>query len=438
MSSKSEFMKIMRERGFLHQCTDETGLDEKLSAGKTTGYIGFDCTAPSLHVGNLMQIMVLRWLKNTGHEPIILFGGATTKIGDPSGKDESRPPMVDTMIEINKAGIKKNFEQFGLGAATFVDNSEWLDNLNYIKLLRDVGPHFSINRMITQDSVKLRLEREQNLSFLEFNYMILQSYDFVELHKKYNCILQIGGSDQWGNIIMGIDLKRRLDNRRLLLAHALMNTNKDYSINWSTYKEPNDSLFGLTTPLITTFDGKKMGKTAAGAVWLNPDMLSPYDYWQFWRNTTDADVGRFLRLFTELPIAEIERLEKLQDAEINEAKKILATEATALCHGSQAAEEAKATAQKTFEEGRIGEALPVIEIKKSELENGIPAFSLFHNCGLAASGSEAKKLIRGKGAKLNDAVIENESRLVTLADLNADGVIKLSAGKKRHIIVRVV
>jgi len=414
---KSEFMKIMRERGFLHQCTDESGLDEKLAKEKITAYIGFDCTASSLHVGSLIQIMILRWLQKTGHKPIILFGGATTKIGDPSGKDESRPPLSDETIEENKNGIRKNFAQFRLDGATFVDNSEWLEKLGLLELLKEVGPHFSVNRMVTMDSVKLRLEREQDLTFLEFNYMIMQAYDFFKLSEDCNCLLQIGGSDQWGNIVMGIELGRRMRFKQ---------------------NKPALPLYGLTTPLITTSDGKKMGKSAAGAVWLSPDMLSPYDYWQFWRNTSDADVGRFLRLFTELPIAEIEKLEKLQDAEINEAKKILATEAAALCHGREAAEAAKATAEKTFEEGKLGEALPVIEIEKAELEKGIPAFALLHNSGLAASAGEAKRLIRGKGAKLNDVTIENESTLVTMKDLNPDSLIKLSAGKKKHVIAKPV
>lgn len=408
---KSDFLNIFEERGFFNQCTDSAGLDNLLTKEKISAYIGFDCTAKSLHVGSVMQIMILRWLQKCGHKPIILLGGATTKIGDPSGKDESRPPLSDAQIEENKAGIKKNFEQFGLGSATFVDNSEWLQKLNYIDFLRDVGRHFSVNKMLSFDSVKLRLEREQNLSFIEFNYMILQAYDFMELAKKYSCRLQIGGSDQWGNIVNGTDLSRRLGNKL--------------------------DLFGLTTPLMTTSDGKKMGKTASGAVWLSPEMLTPYDYWQFWRNTADADVGRFLRIFTELPISEIQKLESLKDAEINEAKKILATESTKLCHGEKAAKDAEETAKKTFEEGKLGGALPVIEISKDELEKGIPAFSIIHRLKLAESGGEARRIIRGKGGRINDKVIENENQLVTLSEANSDGMIKVSSGKKHHALIKV-
>lgn len=414
MRFRSDFLRVLAERGFVHQCTDEAGLDALAARERIIGYIGFDCTAPSLHVGSLVQIMMLRWLQNTGHKPIVLMGGGTTKIGDPSGRDESRQLLAKEQIAANTAGIGRVFGQFlafGDGAcdAFVVDNADWLDELNYIAFLRNYGRHFSVNRMLGFDSVKLRLERAQPLTFLEFNYMILQAYDFLELARRHACVLQMGGSDQWGNIVNGVELARRIDNR---------------------------TLFGLTTPLITTASGAKMGKTAQGAVWLNAEECSPYDYYQYWRNTEDGDVGRFLRLFTELPMDEIARLEKLRGAELNEAKKILAREATRLCHGEAAAKEAQETARKTFEEGGIGEALPALDVPKAELEKGIAAFELFHRAGLAPSGGEARRLIRSGGARINDEKVDDELRSVTAADLDAEGVIKLSAGKKRHALVR--
>jgi tyrosyl-tRNA synthetase len=410
---RSDFLRVMIERGFLHQCTDLEGLDERLSKGVVTAYNGFDATADSLHIGHLVPIMMLRWLQRTGHRPISLMGGGTTKVGDPSGKDESRKLLSDTEIAANIASIQKTFDRFlayGKGAtdAIMVNNAEWLDDLKYIPLLRDVGRHFTINRMLTFDSVRLRLEREQPLTFLEFNYMILQSYDFVELARRYGCALQTGGSDQWGNIVSGVDLGRRIADA---------------------------DLFGLTCPLITTASGAKMGKTAAGAVWLNPDRLSPYEYYQFWRNTEDADVGRFLKLFTDLAMDEIGRLESLEGAEINDAKKVLALEATALCHGRAAAEQAAETARKTFEEGALGAALPTVEIPAGELTAGLPAYEILRRAGLAASNGEARRLIKGGGGRINDQPITDENRAVTLSDAK-DGVIKLSAGKKRHALVK--
>ncbi len=424
---RSDFLREISDRGFLHQCTDLEGLDALATGGPVTAYIGFDCTADSLHAGSLIPIMLLRRLQQTGHKPIVLMGGGTTKVGDPSGKDESRKLLSDQEIGRNIAGIKRVFEQFltfgdGPGDAVMVNNADWLDGLNYIAFLRDYGRHFSINRMLTFDSVKLRLEREHSLSFLEFNYMILQAYDFVELARRHGCILQMGGSDQWGNIVNGVELGRRV-------AHAGTGEAEDGQ---------GLSLFGLTTPLLTTASGAKMGKTAAGAVWLNEDRLSPYDYYQFWRNTEDPDVGRFLRLFSELPIAEIERLESLQDAEINEAKKRLAFEATRLCHGPAAAERAAETARKTFEEGALGEGLPVLEIARTELEAGVPAYDLLRRSGLASSNGEARRLIKGGGGRVNDLAITGETQGLSLDDLNADGVIKLSSGKKRHVLVRPV
>jgi len=412
-SPRSDFLRVMIERGFLHQCTDLVELDARLCKGVVTAYNGFDATADSLHIGHLVPIMMLRWLQKTGHRPISLMGGGTTKVGDPSGKDESRKLLSDADIAANIASIKKTFDRYltyGTGPtdAVMVNNADWLDELKYIPLLRDVGRHFTINRMLTFDSVRLRLEREQPLTFLEFNYMILQSYDFVELARRYGCVLQTGGSDQWGNIVSGVDLGRRI---------------------------AEVDLFGLTCPLITTASGAKMGKTAAGAVWLNPDRLSPYDYYQFWRNTEDADVGRFLKLFTDLEMAEIGKLEALQGAEINEAKKVLALAATTLCHGASAAEQAAETARRTFEEGTAGESLPTIEISASELAAGLPAHEVLRRAGLAVSNGEAKRLIKGGGGRINDQPITNENRPVTLADAK-DGVIKLSAGKKRHALVR--
>ena len=411
---RSEFLREITTRGYMHQCTDLEALDARAADGPVTAYIGFDCTAPSLHVGSLVGIMLLRRLQQAGHKPIVLMGGGTTRIGDPSFRDESRPLLSDEVIAGNMAGIKAVFERYvdfgdGPSDAIMVNNADWLDDLDYIPFLRDYGHHFSVNRMLSMDSVKLRLEREQSLSFLEFNYMILQAYDFLELSRRHDCTLQMGGSDQWGNIVNGVELGRRAAGAEL---------------------------FGLTTPLITTASGDKMGKTAQGAVWLNADMLSAYDYWQFWRNTDDADIGRFLRLFTETPLDEIERVEKLQDAEINDAKKMLADAATAMCHGEDAARAAAETAQATFVGGAIGDALPVITLPRAELEAGVAAFTLFHRADLCASGGEARRLIKGGGARLNDTPIANETQRITLADMTGDDVIKLSAGKKRHALVR--
>ncbi len=409
---RSDFLAALTERGFIHQCTDTEGLEALCAKGPIRAYIGFDCTADSLHVGSLVQIMMLHWLQKTGHKPIVLMGGGTTKIGDPSGRDETRQLLTHEDIQANKAGIFKVFEKFlsfGNDAAVMVDNDEWLSELKYIPLLREIGRHFSVNRMLTMDSVRLRLEREQPLTFLEFNYMILQSYDFVELSKRYGCRLQIGGSDQWGNIVSGVDLGRRLEQPQL---------------------------YGLTSPLITTADGAKMGKTAAGAIWLNEDRLSVYDYWQFWRNTLDADVGRFLKLFTVMPMDEIAKLEALQGAEVNEAKKVLATEATALLHGRAKAEEAAETARKAFEEGAQAEGLPTVEVTADELAAGVPAFDLFKRAGLAASNGEARRLVRGGGARLNDIAISDENQVIGMGDLTQAGTLKLSAGRKRHVLVK--
>jgi len=411
---KSDFMRVVHERGMVHQCSDTARLDELLASGVRTAYIGFDCTADSLHVGHLLQIMLLRWWQKTGHKPIALMGGGTTKVGDPSGRDETRQLLTTEQIDANMAEIKKSFSNyltFGSGPtdAVMANNAEWLDTLLYIPLLRDVGRHFSVNRMLTMDSVKLRLERDQPLSFLEFNYMILQSYDFVELHRRNSCILQMGGSDQWGNIIMGADLGRRMANAEL---------------------------FALTSPLLATASGAKMGKTASGAVWLNPKRLSPYDFWQYWRNTEDDDVGRFLRLFTELPLSEIARLEKLQGQEINEAKKILATQVTWLAHGEAAATEAVDTARRTFEEGGKADTLPTVSVPRAQLAEGVPAFELFHQAGLAPSRTEARKLIKGGGGRLNDQPIESDTVVIKASDLGSDGTLKLSAGRKRHVLVR--
>ena len=411
---KSDFMRVVHERGMVHQVSDATRLDELLSSGTRTAYIGFDCTADSLHVGHLTQIMLLRWWQKTGHKPIALMGGGTTKVGDPSGRDETRQLLTPQQIDANLASIKRSFSNyltFGSGPtdAIMANNAEWLDGLLYIPLLRDVGRHFSVNRMLTMDSVKLRLERDQPLTFLEFNYMILQSYDFVELYKRHSCILQMGGSDQWGNIVMGADLGRRMQNAEL---------------------------FALTSPLLTTSSGAKMGKTAAGAVWLNPERLSPYDFWQYWRNTEDEDVGRFLRIFTELPLGEIARLEKLAGQEINEAKKMLATEVTRLAHGTQAADQAAETARRTFEEGARADTLPTVSVVRSRFTQGIPAFELFHEAGLAPSRTEARKLIKGGGGRLNDKPLASDTVAVTEADLDPTGSLKLSAGRKRHVLVR--
>src|SRR5579859_3975879 len=411
---RSAFLEAILSRGFMHQCTDLEELDARAASGPITAYIGFDCTADSLHIGSLVQIMMLRWLQKTGHKPIVLMGGGTTKIGDPSGRDEGRQLLDDAGIARNMAGIRKIFDRFltfgeGPTAAVMPNNADWLDTLQYIPFLRDVGRYFSVNRMLTMDSVRLRLERDQPLSFLEFNYMILQAYDFLELARRRDCALQMGGSDQWGNIVNGVELGRRVDNK---------------------------ALFGVTTPLLTTASGAKMGKTASGAVWINEDKLSAWDYWQFWRNTEDADVGRFLKLFTELPLAEIAKLEALQGSEINEAKKILANEATRLAHGQAAAELAAETARKTFEEGAAADTLPTVDVPAAELAAGIPAFALFARVGLAASNGEARRLIKGGGAKLNDQTIAEETQVIGV-DQAKDGVIKLTAGKKRHLLVRV-
>jgi tyrosyl-tRNA synthetase len=413
---KSEFLHELRTRGYVHQVTDEAALDRLTRSERITGYIGFDCTAPSLHVGHLLGIMMLRKLQQTGHRPIVLIGGGTTKVGDPSGKDESRKLLSEAEIAANIAGIQSIFSKFlsfGTGAcdALMIDNAEWLDRLNYIDFLRDYGRHFSVNRMLSYDSVKLRLEREQPLSFIEFNYMVLQAYDFVELYRRHGCRLQMGGSDQWGNIVNGIELGRRTEGAEL---------------------------FGLTTALLTTASGAKMGKTASGAVWLNPDMLSPYDYWQYWRNTEDADVGRFLKLFTELPLAEIERLAELKGAELNEAKKVLATEATALLHGRDAAEQAAKTARTTFEQGTIAETLPTYEMPRAELGAGLGILSANVMVGFVPSTSEARRQIKGGGLRVNDLAVSDEKLVLTLADLTPEGVIKLSLGKKKHVLIRPV
>ena len=410
----SEFIREIVWRGFLHQCTDLEALDAAAKAGAITGYIGFDCTAPSLHVGSMVQIMTLRRLQQAGHRPIVLIGGGTTKIGDPSFRDESRPLLDDDKIASNKAGILTVFEKFltfgdGPSDAIMVDNDEWLGELKLVPFLRDAGRHFSVNRMLSMDSVKLRLDRDQPLTFLEFNYMVLQSYDFVELNRRYGCVLQMGGSDQWGNIVNGVELGRRMIDVQL---------------------------WGLTTPLITTASGAKMGKTAEGAVWLNADMRSPYDYWQFWRNTEDDDVGSFLRLFTDLPKDEIARLEALEGAELNDAKKVLANETTRLCHGEAAAAEAAETARLTFEEGTSGEALPTADVAPDRLASGLLLYEALRECGLAATNGEARRLIKGGGARVNDAVVSDEFHKLHASDL-ADGAIKLSAGKKRHAMLRV-
>jgi tyrosyl-tRNA synthetase len=412
----SDFLKVLTERGFIHQCSDLDGLDAKARAGGLTAYVGYDCTAPSLHVGHLLSIMMLHWLQETGGRPIALMGGGTTRVGDPSGRDETRKILTLEQIEANKESIKGTFSRFirfgeGASDAIMTDNAEWLTKLNYIEFLRDVGRHFSVNRMLSMDSVRLRLDRDQELSFIEFNYMILQAYDFTELFRRHGCILQMGGSDQWGNIVNGIDLGRRLGT---------------------------EQLYALTCPLLTTASGAKMGKTAAGAVWLNPDLLSPYDYWQFWRNTEDADVRRFLRLFTLLPLDEIARLERLTGAEINEAKKVLATEATALLHGREAAERAAETARKTFEEGALAESLPTVDVAKNVLETGLGVLAAFgpDYAKLVPSMSEARRQIRSGGLKVNDQPVTDERATLGTGDLTPEGVIKLSFGRKRHVLLR--
>ncbi|MBL8707876.1 MAG: tyrosine--tRNA ligase [Rhodospirillaceae bacterium] len=415
---KSPFLRDFVARGYLHQCTAMEELDALALPGKPPliAYIGFDATADSLHVGSLVQIMKLRLLQKSGGKPVVLMGGGTTKVGDPTGRDDMRKVLTDADIARNIAGIKKIFAQFltfgdGPSDAVMVNNADWLDHLNYLAFLRDYGRHFSVNRMLAFDSVKLRLEREQPLTFLEFNYMILQAYDFLELARRMNCVLQMGGSDQWGNIVNGVELGRRCDDR---------------------------ALYGLTSPLITLASGAKMGKTASGAVWLNEERLSAYDYWQFWRNTEDADVGRFLRLFTDLPLLEIERLASLEGAEINEAKIVLANEATKLCRGADAAADAEATARKVFVEGGLGGELPVIEVAKVALDAGVAVIDLLVQAGLASSKSDARRLIKGNGARLNDQAIGDEALKVSAGDLNAEGVIKLSAGKKKHVVVKAV
>lgn len=410
---KSDLIRVLSERGFINQCTDIETLDDKASKEVITAYIGFDCTATSLHIGSLLPIMVLRWMQKTGHKPVVLMGGGTTKVGDPSGKDATRPVMTDEFIANNMAGIKTVFDKYltfgdGKTDAMMVNNDDWLKELSYLDFLRDYGRHFTINRMMTFDSVKLRLDREQPLTFLEFNYMILQAYDFMELNRRHGLTLQMGGSDQWGNIINGVELTRRVSG---------------------------NEVYGLTVPLLTTSNGQKMGKTANGAVWLNDDMLSAYDFWQFWRNTSDADVGRFLRLFTELPLDEIAKLEALEGQELNEAKKILAHEVTKLCRGEAAALNAAETARRTFEEGALGKDLPTFEI---ELGDGIPAFDAMRRVELAKSGGEARRAIKGGGARLNDEPINDENILITAAHANEDGLIKLSFGKKRHALIKPV
>ena len=411
---KSDFLSVLMERGFIHQCSDFEGVDAKAKAGELIAYIGFDCTASSLHVGSLVQIMMLRWLQKTGGKPVPLMGGGTTRVGDPSGKDESRRMLSLDDIEANKTSIKQVFSKFlSFGEArtdaVMPDNAEWLTALNYIDFLRDVGRHFSVNRMLSMDSVKMRLERDQELSFIEFNYMCLQAYDFVELHRRYGCLLQMGGSDQWGNIVTGIDLGRRMGAPQL---------------------------YALTSPLLTTSSGAKMGKTAAGAVWLNADMLPVYDYWQYWRNTEDADVGRFLKLFTDLPMDEIRKLEALAGAEINEAKKILATEATAMLHGRELAEAAAQTARQTFEEGALATSLPTVEIAASELAAGIGVLNAFVKAGLAPSTGEARRQVKSGGLRVNDALVTDERAQLSNADLLGEGVIKLSFGKKKHVLLK--
>lgn len=407
----SEFINKLKERGYIHQCTNESSLTE---INALIGYIGFDCTGKSLHVGSLVQIMMLRKMQQYGHKPIVLMGGGTTQIGDPSGKDEARMMLTKDQIQGNKEELSKVFSKFitfgeSSNAAIMVDNAEWLEGINYIDFLREYGRHFSINRMLSFDSVKLRLDREQNLSFLEFNYMLLQAYDFAELYKRYGCRLQMGGSDQWGNIVSGVDLVRRLSM---------------------------PEVFGLTSPLITTSSGAKMGKTANGAVWLNPNMLSPYDYWQFWRNTEDADVRRFLLLFTELPMDEVNRLSALKDKEINEAKIILANHATTLCHGAEAAESAYKTALETFSDGGSGVQLPVYYINKDDIFDGIPVFKLLASSGILDSGGAARRMIQGGGVKIENKAIANEMDVISYDMLQGDGV-KVSIGKKKHCILKV-
>ncbi|ASY63054.1 Tyrosyl-tRNA synthetase [Sinorhizobium sojae CCBAU 05684] len=411
---KSDFLRTLSERGFIHQTSDDAGLDELFRKETVTAYIGFDPTAPSLHAGGLIQIMMLHWLQATGHRPISLMGGGTGMVGDPSFKDEARQLMTVETIESNIASIKRVFANYldyqkGPDAALMINNAEWLRSLNYLEFLRDVGRYFSVNRMLSFDSVKTRLEREHSLSFLEFNYMILQAYDFVELNKRYGCRVQMGGSDQWGNIVNGIDLGHRMGTPQL---------------------------YALTSPLLTTASGAKMGKSVNGAVWLNPDMLGPYEFWQYWRNTEDADVTRFLKLYTTLPMSEIARLSQLDGSEINEVKKILATEVTAMLHGRPAAEQAAETARKTFEEGALAENLPSVDVPAAELEAGLGLLTLMVRAGLATSNGEARRHVQGGAVRINDQPVSDERRIIGSADVTGDGVIKLSLGKKKHMLVR--
>jgi tyrosyl-tRNA synthetase len=411
---KSDFLNTLQERGFIHQCSDFDGLDALAARGEATAYVGYDCTARSLHIGNYLTMMMLHWLQQSGNKPITLMGGGTTMVGDPSGKDETRAMRTVAEIEANKASIRGVFAKVlkygdGKSDAIMLDNAEWLTRLNWIEMLRDVGRHFSVNRMLTMDSVRLRLEREQEMSFIEFNYMVCQAYDFVELAKRTGCKLQMGGSDQWGNIIMGVDLGRRMGTHQL---------------------------FALTTPLLTTASGAKMGKTAQGAVWLNADQFAPYDFWQYWRNTEDADVGKFLKLFTTLPMAEIRKLEALGGADINEAKKVLATEATALLHGREAADAAAETARRTFEEGALAESLPTVDIPRGELDAGLGVLNAFVKAGLVASNGEARRQIKGGGLRVNDEPVTDEKMALSAASLTPEGVIKLSFGKKKHVLLR--
>jgi tyrosyl-tRNA synthetase len=413
---KSDFLNVLSQRGFMHQVSEPEALDALARAGTITAYIGFDCTAASLHIGSLLPIMMLYWLQHTGHRPIALMGGGTTRVGDPSGKDESRRLLTDDAINDNLKGIRAIFDKFlkfdgSGGNAIMANNADWLNTLNYIDFLREVGRHFSINRMLAFDSVKLRLERQQELSFLEFNYMILQAYDFVELFRRHGCVLQMGGSDQWGNIVNGIDLGRRLHNAQF---------------------------FALTAPLITTSSGAKMGKTASGAVWLNADLVSPYDYWQYWRNTEDADVERFLKFFTVLPLDDIARLAALKGAEINEAKKVLATEATALVHGRAAADDAAATARTTFEQGGLSAGLPTVELPRGEIAAGLGVHVAFVKAGLAASNGEVRRAIANNAIMINDVRVTSDKAAIGEADITSDGVIKLSLGRKRHVLLKPV
>jgi tyrosyl-tRNA synthetase len=410
---KSDFLNVLATRGFIHQVSEPEVLDTLARSGSITAYVGFDATAPSLHIGNLLSIMMLRWLQRTGHKPIALMGGGTSKIGDPSGKDASRTLLANEQIDANIRSIRTVFDRFldFSGGAIMANNADWLDRLTYIPFLREVGRHFTINRMLTFDSVKLRLDREQPLTFLEFNYMILQAYDFLELYQRHGCVLQMGGSDQWGNIINGVELGRRMLDAKL---------------------------FALTTPLLLTSAGTKMGKTETGSVWLNADMMSPYEYWQFWRNSEDADVARLLKLFTELPLDEIERLAALKGSEINEAKKVLATRATALLHGEAAAEEAASTARTTFEEGKLAESLPTQEVARTNLENGLSVLEAYVLLHLVVSKGEARRQIRNGGLRVNDSVVTDENMVLTAKDLTPEGVIKLSLGRKRHVLLKPI